>query len=77
MKKGWRVKFRLAGSYRRFRKMPTFWRNCGGEKAAAAAPAAPDPTRFAPAATVLDDGREVTLDLDQIEARYPQLRMAL
>jgi hypothetical protein len=45
--------------------------------AAAAAPPAPDPTRFAPAATVLDDGREVTLDLDQIEARYPQLRMAL
>ena len=45
--------------------------------AAAAALVPSDQAPFAPAAIVLDDGRELTLDIDLIEARYPQLRNAL
>jgi hypothetical protein len=45
--------------------------------AAEAALVPSDQAPFAPAVIALDDGRELTLDLDLIEARYPQLRNAL
>jgi uncharacterized repeat protein (TIGR03809 family) len=44
---------------------------------AEAALAPSNQARFAPAAIVLDDGRELALELDPIEVRYPQLRNAL
>jgi uncharacterized repeat protein (TIGR03809 family) len=45
--------------------------------AAEAALVPSDEAPFAPAVIVLDDGRELTLDLDLIEARYPVLRNVL